>query len=371
VIEGIIVSFTLKLSSLLRRDVDFISPFMTPLTYEGLVDNCFGISNGEVKFDASEVGELEADQPEGAKKKKENTLKPGDKVAVQMTNDDAIFSEIRSLSIEQLGVFLQEKAIRIKESYTSFRGNKDASISEIHKFVKQIPHLTKEYKSLNHHIHIAEMIKRFSDTRDFREQWQLERGMLEGENFLDQLEDVVCSDTDGSQAFRIIRLLCLQSVTAGGLRANKYDQLKRMMAQVYGFEYVFTLHFLEKLGVLRRKDAILSVVESSSVWQTIRKPLRLINESINMSRPDDIAYVTAGYAPLSVRLMQVQCGSAATSQTFAAEMRSLPGPYIEFTQHANSADDISEALARFDLTADFYFFFILVHQLYAMSYDKY
>ena len=68
-----------------------------------------------------------------------------------------------------------------QDSYTSFRGNKDASISEIHKFVKQIPHLAKEYKSVNHHIHIAGMLKRLTDARDFRELWQTERGILEGE----------------------------------------------------------------------------------------------------------------------------------------------------------------------------------------------
>ena len=92
-----------------------------------------------------------------------------------MTNEDVIFADIRNLSIEQLGVFLKEKAIKIKDSYTNFRGNKDASISEIHKFVKQIPNLAKEYQSVNHHIHIAELLKRLSDTRDFRELWQTER----------------------------------------------------------------------------------------------------------------------------------------------------------------------------------------------------
>lgn len=54
--------------------------------------------------------------------------------------------------------------------------------------MKQIPHLTKEYKSLNQHIHIAEVLKRTTDSRDFRDAWQTERGMLEGEFYLDQVQ---------------------------------------------------------------------------------------------------------------------------------------------------------------------------------------
>lgn len=47
--------------------------------------------------------------------------------------------------------------------YTTFRDNKDASITEIHDFVKKIPKLTMEYKSLNQHINIAEMLKQRTD----------------------------------------------------------------------------------------------------------------------------------------------------------------------------------------------------------------
>ncbi len=33
-----------------------ISPLVTPLTYEGLVDETFGIDNGRIKVDASILG---------------------------------------------------------------------------------------------------------------------------------------------------------------------------------------------------------------------------------------------------------------------------------------------------------------------------
>jgi hypothetical protein len=290
--------------------------------------------------------ENKEDGSKKTRKKRTDGRKPGEKVTITMTNEDVIFADIRNLSIEQLGVFLKEKAIKIKDSYTNFRGNKDASISEIHKFVKQIPNLAKEYESVNHHIHIAELLKRLSDTRDFRELWQTERGIFEGEVYLDQLEDMICADTDGVYATKVLRLLALQSTAGGGLRSAKYDQLKRMISQVYGFEYVFTLQIMEKMGLLRKKDAILSVVDtSSSVWHSIKKPMQLINENINLAKPDDISYVTSGYAPLSVRLIQV-LSSNMTSRQFASEIKALPGPFIEFHQHERSADELKDKISN-------------------------
>ena len=40
-----------------------------------------------------------------------------DKTAVKLNSTDTVYSDIRGLSIEQLGAFLQERAIKIRESY--------------------------------------------------------------------------------------------------------------------------------------------------------------------------------------------------------------------------------------------------------------
>ena len=41
------------------REVDLVSPLVTPLTYEGLVDDIIGIDNGRIKLDAAVLGEQE------------------------------------------------------------------------------------------------------------------------------------------------------------------------------------------------------------------------------------------------------------------------------------------------------------------------
>ncbi len=135
-------------------------------------------------------------------------------------------------------------------------------------------------------------------------------------------------------------MLCLQSVTAGGIRSNKYDNIKKLIIQTYGYEQMFTLTNLERTGLLRRKDMIL--VETTPLWQGLRSKLRLIDDR-NLSRADDISYVSAGYAPLSVRLIQL-LGNNSWSQ-ISDVMRSLPGPMLEFNQ-IEATEELAEAIMR-------------------------
>lgn len=165
-----------------------------------------------------------------------------------LNNNDAIYGEIRDLSIERLGSYLQEKAIHIRQRYTTFKENKDAPLAVIHDFVKKMPKLTKDFKSLNQHINIAELLKQRTDSKEFRDQWQGERGMLEGESFLDAIEEMVYADVERSMLQRILRLLCMQSVTSGGIRSNRYDTIRRAIGQNYGLQHLFTLSNLERSG---------------------------------------------------------------------------------------------------------------------------
>lgn len=264
---------------------------------------------------------------------------------MNLTNNDSIFAEIRNLSIERLGSYMQEKAIHIRERYAAFKGNRDASLAEIHEFVKKIPKLTKDFKSLNQHIHVAEKLKQRTDGREFGNQWQMERGLLEGETYLDQLEEILCTDTDRSKFYTILRLLCLQSQTAWGIRSNRYDSIRRTLVQVYGFQHMYTLANLERSGLLKRKETLL-VVETTTPWQTLRKLLRLIDEHVNMANPDDITYVAAGYGPLLVRLVQQLLTSSPQQNVSLTEALKLtPGPFVEITQGAK-AEELSEILAR-------------------------
>lgn len=65
---------------------------------------------------------------------------------------------------------------------------------------------------------------------------------------MEQVEDIICEDTEGVHLLMVLRLLCIQSVTSGGIRSNKLDSLRKLIVQTYGYEQLFTLCNLEKSG---------------------------------------------------------------------------------------------------------------------------
>lgn len=62
------------------------------------------------------------------------------------------------------------------------------------------------------------------------------------------MEELLASDVKRSQLLRVLRMLCLQSVTSGGIRAARLDAIRRMVAHSYGYQHLYTMSNLEKAG---------------------------------------------------------------------------------------------------------------------------
>ena len=88
---------------------------------------------------------------------------------------------------------------------------------------------------------------------------------------------------------------------------------------------MFILTNFEKLGIIRRQE--MSWVSSSSPFTKLRQGLNLINSEVSSVDPDDIAYVSSGYAPLTVRLVQ-----ALVSGKSREAMKELPGKLVAVSQ---------------------------------------
>ena len=124
--------------------------------------------------------------------------------------------------------------------------------------------------------------------------------MIEGEHCYDFLEECIYGD---HPPYKVLRLLCLQSLASGGIRANKYEQLRQSIVQVYGYEFLPVLHDLETMGWIK-KNANFIDNSSRSLFQNLKRNLILIHAEVNTVEPDDVSYVSSGYAPLTVRLVQ-------------------------------------------------------------------
>lgn len=64
---------------------------------------------------------------------------------------------------------------------------------------------------------------------------------------------------------------------------------------------------------------------------------RLINEAVDVARPNDISYVTAGYAPLLVRLVE-SLGTPGGWNAHSDLIKQLPGPFAEFNQSGGQSN---------------------------------
>mmetsp|Transcript_16768 Transcript_16768/g.50067 ORF Transcript_16768/g.50067 Transcript_16768/m.50067 type:complete len:677 (+) Transcript_16768:183-2213(+) len=330
---------------LVDRDIDLVTPMVTPLTYEGLVDEVMGgIRNGCVRLPRNILGDNGDSSP--------STAPQGDDVAFALNSNDALYAEVRDLNVEQLGAHLGEQAKAIRGSYDTFRSNKDASITEIHEFVKRIPGLTQVYRSLQTHINITERIKRTTDSREFRDRWNTERALLEGDEVYDQIEELIATQ---EPPMSLLRLLCLQSLSAGGVRGTKYNLLRREVLQTYGFELIGTIDHLERVGLLAKvRDGVasnlLGGVAETAPFAALRRVLQLIVDDVNPHVPADMAYVSSGYAPLSCRLIERLATLGA--QGLTAALPYLPGaPHLAYAPRDFDRANLVEAFDQKDTVA--------------------
>jgi hypothetical protein len=129
----------------------------------------------------------------------------------------------------------------------------------------------------------------------------------------DTIEELIARDAPVST---ILRLLCLESTIAGGLRAKDLESFRRQILHGYGFQHLLTLDALEKMELLQARSSASALLlpvggggatnerGTKTNYAYLRKELRLIVDEYNEQDPEDIAYVFSGYAPLSVRIVQ-------------------------------------------------------------------
>ena len=326
---------------------------LTPLTYEGLVDDVLGIRTGGcLSVKRSLVDHPDDDDGDGGGGTGRRRGRPhpgadgGDPAVLLPLNDaDPLYSEVRNMHVESFGSFLGGQAKALRESHSQFT-SRDAArsrdLAEIHQFVKQIPAFARNLRSLRNHIHVAERVKGAAESGPFRQRWMTERGMLEGESCYDALEDLLAAD---APPYRFLRLLCLQSLTGNGIKSSKYDSLRREAVQTYGYEYLGVLNDLERAGLLRRRETF-SLESMATPYSTLRKALDLIDADVDPSDPRDVSYVSSGYAPMTVRWVEKAMDGYAGAEDAMMELPTGSGGRWVDVEQRRDAETLAESLAR-------------------------
>ncbi|XP_065831438.1 vacuolar protein sorting-associated protein 33A-like [Oscarella lobularis] len=300
---------------LLDRNVDLLSPLLTQLTYEGLLDELFGIQNASIKFSADKFSDQSGGRG-GQPQQQESSMK-----TIKLNSSDDLYAEIRDLNFYAVGPLLNRKAKHIREAFEERHGAK--TVGQIKQFVSKLPHIQGARLSLSTYTTVTALLKEKIEASEFIDRVSMEQDVFRAADvdrihpFVEQLLNQHAPLAD------VLRLICAQCTASNGFKQKVYDFYRREIIQTYGFEHVRTLERLEEAGLFR--------LHGPKVYNTIRKTMRLTVEDINEQNPDDLSYVHSGYAPLTARL--VQCLTKPEKWRGLEEMLKLvPGPTIDERQ---------------------------------------
>ncbi|GJJ06549.1 hypothetical protein Clacol_000741 [Clathrus columnatus] len=134
---------------IIDRQVDLLTPLLTQLTYEGLIDEMIGIKNTNVEIPASllalanqnpqpTAGSSAAALPRDGKDKKKKYL--------LSSSTDPLLNELRDLNFSQIGKKLSKVARRLDEDYKSRL--KAKTVAQLKEFVGKLGGLQTEHQAL-------------------------------------------------------------------------------------------------------------------------------------------------------------------------------------------------------------------------------
>lgn len=230
-----------------------ITPLCSQLTYEGLVDELYGISNNLIEL-PEQVAPLQAN---------------GKPVKVELNSGDKLYSEIRDMNFSRVGLLLSSRAKSLSREYDERHGAK--TVSEIKQFTSKLKRLQDEQMSLRMHTDIAADVMVTAKDEFFLSCLNVEQTFLFGEDTdkpNPHIEACICKKepllkvllpafstsnptlSDTCCRCEVLRMICLQSVINGGLKQKLFDFYRREILQTYGFEHILSLDNLEKAGLL-------------------------------------------------------------------------------------------------------------------------
>lgn len=290
------------------REVDMPTVLSTQLTYEGLLDEVFGVNNNQTEVDSSVIGGASTPRqdrgsspaPTAATKRK-----------IQLDSSDKLYPLLRDNNFATIGPTLNRTARRLQSDQQNIKQS-DQSISDLKSFVSKLPSHQAESASLNTHTSLAQEIMKFTQSEMFGRSLEVQQNLLAGADPSTMHENIEEIIARGAPLRTALRLLCLSSCLNNGIRTRDLESFKRQILQAYGHQHILTLANLEKMGLLVPREShrgylnpIASAAGSTSTdVNALRRALSLWIDDVAEADPDDVSYVFSGYAPISVRLVQ-------------------------------------------------------------------
>ena len=283
------------------RRVDLVSPLLTPLTYEGLLDVFYRIQNNLVTIPFLQLPKKPEEGEQPAQDQQQQQAPKKVPTRLPFNDDDEVFRQIRHLNFLGVGSRLASITEEVDKIYEE-RKNLSA-IEDIKSYFQMLPELQQKHKDLTTHITVATEIKKETSKQEFRRRIRTEQDILSGEDPKGSIEYIESCIIRQDPLTSVLRLLCLYSIVRNGLSQSEYDHLRQELIHSYGHFVVLTLKNLEEAGLLKKSNS--KINWSSSPFAVVRKGLNLVvTDKLDETSTKNMAYVHSGYAPMSCRIIQ-------------------------------------------------------------------
>uniref|UniRef100_A0A7S1Q1K1 Sec1-like protein n=1 Tax=Alexandrium catenella TaxID=2925 RepID=A0A7S1Q1K1_ALECA len=263
------------------RRVDLFSVLCSQFTYQALIDMVYGVANNQTDIGSAEWAKDKSPQ-------------------LRLSPEDPFYREIRDLHIDKIGSLLQEKALAIRQTQDEYNAavkDKDTSLktSVLTDFVKRIKAAESVRDDVGTHVNLACDVSTVIQSKEYQMDLRLEDEITaqSSQSCLEVLETYI---DDQKPFHEVMRLLCLYSLVNNGVKAKQLDTLKKGVMQSYGYKHLLTLCNMERVGMLNYQIG-------KSSWSGIKQQFNLLVDDSQVM--NDISYAYSGYAPLSVRLVQM------------------------------------------------------------------
>ena len=274
------------------RNVDFLTPFTTNYTYEGLFDDHFGINRGNIIVEQSYFESKES------KDKKESTRKK----LLSLYNDaSSFFKKIRCMNYLDANKYMND----LKEYFAKFADNN--ALTDLKGLQETIMTFNKFFEIYKNPLKInGKFITKFIN-ENHKEENMVYRAkesiFLSGSipnNIKLFYDDYI---TDKKDLIRLLNLFIIETLTQGGVK--DYNLLKRDILNVYGYQNIFLFRDLETIGLLKEKVTLKKLIETS--YQQFISKLNLISADVDYkkNKVKDCSYIYQGYCPIILRLIEL------------------------------------------------------------------
>jgi len=163
--------------------------------------------------------------------------------------------------------------------------------------------LRQQHKGLTIHIGACEAVLKAKTKEDFERRLRAEHGLLELVEDKSDIEYVENCIIKRVNVYKAMQIMCLLSLTRGGIEPKLCQTLKHRFLQSFGHEHMLTFSALKQLGLFTELDA-----QKKNLFKNLSKRLNLIPKDagkVDLKNPTEMAYVFSGaYTPISCRLVE-------------------------------------------------------------------